>query len=218
MAQGQLGLGHGPGTAGRAPGQPGRGQLGEHLVNLREHLVNLGQLREHLVEHLVEHLGQLREHLVEHLVNLARYSWPLHLVNHPRPAARFTGQLRQLARANGTRHKKTGQGPVKTGQLARLIWQVNLYLGQGSCEFVLACRNRIGQVISVVTGQDSWPIWPGRIRAPDDCAVVATIPVMTYPERVAPMRANVNGPGHLTLRMLRLAWAGPGPTIDVITQ
>jgi hypothetical protein len=182
----------------RAPGQPGRGQLGEHLVNLAR----------------------------------ARYSWPLRLIQGPRTRARFPEQLRQLARATGARRKKTGQGPVLTGQLARLIGQVNLHLGlrprlqtapphprQGSCKLVLACRDSIGQVIRVITGQDSWPVGPGRIWTTDDCVVFTTIAVMAYSQRVTPMRANVNGSAHIqTLLLVRLARLGPGPTIDVTTQ
>jgi len=43
----------------------------------------------------------------------ATYTRPFRLVDRPRATARFTGQLRQLARANGARRKKTGQGPVE---------------------------------------------------------------------------------------------------------
>lgn len=121
--------------------------------------------------------------------------------------------------APGVKKPARGRLNDQLGQLARLIGQVKLDLGQGSCELMLPSRNSIGQVIRVITGQDSWPIGPGRIRATNHGVVIATVPIMANTERVAPMRTNVNSCCHcLDLRVLRLGRIGPGPTIDVTAQ
>ena len=86
---------HLPGSTGQGP-WPAR-------------LVDLGEL--HLGEHLVNPAGASWASTWSTWAS-SRYSWPLRLIQGPRTRARFTGQLRQLARAAGARRKKTGQGPV----------------------------------------------------------------------------------------------------------